>query len=155
MGAGKTSVAIALGKRLNWHVDDIDELIEKRERRSVASIFKLEGEAYFRKIERSIVKDLLPKRHTIVATGGGTFADSQNRAAIIRNGATVWLDVSLELVLKRLTLNKKRPLAKDLKTIQSLYKNRLADYASAHLKLDANSLQVNELVECITQWLWD
>ena len=155
MGTGKTSVAIALGKRLNWHVDDIDELIEKREHRSVASIFKLEGETYFRKIERSIVKDLLPKRHTIVATGGGTFADSENRSSIIKDGVTVWLDVSFKVILKRLDMDKTRPLAKDSKIMQSLYENRQADYASAHLKLDANSLQVNELVECITQWLWD
>ena len=52
MGAGKTTVARALGKRTGWRVEDIDERIEAREHRSVASIFSQQGEPYFRQLER-------------------------------------------------------------------------------------------------------
>ena len=39
MAAGKTTVARALAARLGWRAEDVDELIEARERRPVADIF--------------------------------------------------------------------------------------------------------------------
>jgi shikimate kinase len=75
MGAGKTSVASALGLRIGWRVADIDQLVEARERRTVATIFQQDGEHYFRGVERVILTELVPQRHVIVATGGGTFVD--------------------------------------------------------------------------------
>jgi shikimate kinase len=52
MGAGKTTVARQLAKRLDWKTEDIDERIEKRERRDIPAIFRRDGEPYFRAIER-------------------------------------------------------------------------------------------------------
>ena len=49
--------------RLGWRVEDIDERIEARERRSVAAIFAQQGEAYFRQLERQVLSELLPERH--------------------------------------------------------------------------------------------
>ncbi len=69
MAAGKTTVAQALAKRLGWRAEDIDSLIEARERRPVSEIFARAGEPYFRAVEREIVKVLLPMRHVVVATG--------------------------------------------------------------------------------------
>ena len=92
MAAGKTTVARALAARLGWRADDVDELIEARERRTVADIFARNGEPYFRSLERDILRLLLPLRHLVVATGGGTFMDPDNRAAINLDGVSVWLD---------------------------------------------------------------
>jgi shikimate kinase len=78
MAAGKTSLAAALSQRLGWPVKDIDDLIERREHRTVASIFAREGEAYFRQVERQVLLELVPLRHVIVATGGGTFVDADS-----------------------------------------------------------------------------
>ncbi len=50
MGAGKSTVARAVGRRLGWRTDDIDDLIEARDRRRVSAIFAQSGEPYFRQL---------------------------------------------------------------------------------------------------------
>ena len=92
MAAGKTTVARALAARLGWRAEDIDELIEARERRPVADIFARAGEPYFRAVEREILKVQLPLRHVVVATGGGTFVDPRtaprSTSTASRSGST-------------------------------------------------------------------
>ena len=52
MGSGKTTVGRRLAKKLGWKFIDLDEEIERYERRTVADIFRQDGEAYFRQLER-------------------------------------------------------------------------------------------------------
>ena len=92
MGAGKTSVAAALGQRIGWRAADIDQCVEAREHRTVAAIFQQDGEAHFRRLEREALAALVPERHLIVATGGGTFVDPANRALMLADGRVAWLE---------------------------------------------------------------
>jgi len=94
MAAGKSTVGRSLAARLGWQAEDVDELIERRERLTVADIFARHGEPYFRRAEREMLHLLQPMRHVVVATGGGTFADPENRAFINFDGASVWLVVA-------------------------------------------------------------
>lgn len=153
MAAGKTTVARVLAARLGWRAEDIDELIEARERRTVADIFARQGEAYFRGIEREILRLLLPLRHAVVATGGGTFMDPENRAAINLDGLSVWLDVPFEVVLSRLPADGRRPLAADRAQMERLFAMRQAAYAQAHLRIDAQHAPAEEIAEHIMDTL--
>jgi shikimate kinase len=149
MAAGKTTVARALARRLGWRAEDIDELIEARERRAVADIFARSGEAYFRTVEREILRLLLPLRHVVVATGGGTFVDAENRAAIMRDGLSVWLDVPFEAVLARLPADGRRPLAADRIQMERLFAARQAAYALAHMRIETGLAPAEEIAERI------
>jgi shikimate kinase len=153
MGAGKTSVARALAKRLDWRAIDIDELIERRERQPILSIFAKFGEPYFRAAERTVLLEQLASRHVVVATGGGTFVDPQNRAAINGDGTSVWLDVPLERAIARVPADGRRPLAANRADFERLFLTRRGAYEQAHLRLDAGHASVDELAEQIIDWL--
>ena len=152
MGAGKTTVARALGRRLGWRVEDIDERIETRERRSVASIFAQHGEAYFRQQERQTLSELLPQRQIVIATGGGTFAEPDNRALMLADGAVVWLDVPLSRVFERVPADGRRPLAADRVQMEQLYARRRLAYAEAHVRIDGTD-PVPEVVAQLLEWV--
>jgi shikimate kinase len=153
MGAGKTTVARALAKRLGWAAADIDDLIEEREHLSVSEIFARQGEPYFRTVERAVLADQLHPRHVVVATGGGTFVDPSNRAAINGDGVSIWLDAPLDRVIARIPSNRRRPLAADRSEFENLYHQRRAAYQQAHWRLDAGRASVDALVEQVVDWL--
>jgi len=151
MAAGKSTVARALAERLRWRAEDIDELIEARERRPVADIFQKQGEHYFRAVEREILKLVLPLRHAVVATGGGTFMDPENRAAINMDGVSVWLDVPFEELLARIPVDGRRPLAADRVSMERLFAIRVAAYASASIRIEAGGAAAEDVAERIIE----
>ena len=148
MTAGKTTVARGLAAHLGWRAEDIDELIEARERMSVADIVAKKGEPYFRGVERDILRLVLPLRHTVVATGGGTFMDPESQQAINLDGTSIWLDVPLETVIARLPPDRRRPLAADRAQMERLFAARQAAYARAHHRIPADR-PAGEIVERI------
>lgn len=153
MGAGKTTVGRALARRLGWQHADIDDLIERREHMTVAEVFARKGEPYFRAAERAVLMEQLPLRHAIIATGGGTFVDPQNRAIINQDGASVWIDVPLERLVARVPVDGRRPLAADRAEFERLYLLRRTAYEQAQLRLDAARSNVPGLVEQLVHWL--
>jgi shikimate kinase len=147
MACGKSTVARALGARLGWRAEDVDDLIEARERRSIADIFAAYGEPYFRRVEREIVKLVLPLRHVVVATGGGTFADAETRSVIVQDGVTVWIDVPLAEIAGRMPLDGSRPLTADRTQFERLFTSRAEAYRQAHIRVPSAGLTIDEVVD--------
>ena len=138
MASGKSTVGRVLAARLRWRFEDVDHLIEVREQTTVAEIFARHGEAYFRAAEREILALLQPLRHVVIATGGGTFADPDNRTAINMDGASVWIDVPLTELVARIPLDGRRPLAADRAALERLFAARVDTYRLAHLRVNAS-----------------
>ena len=153
MGAGKSTVARALARRLDWRVEDIDARIEQAEQRDIPSIFRQSGEAYFRALERQALVDLLPHRGVVVATGGGTAADPANRALMLRDGAVAWLDLPFARVVERIPPDGRRPLAADRAEMERLYNQRLVAYQQAHARFDVSRAAVDDVVDQLVDWL--
>jgi shikimate kinase len=149
MAAGKSSVGRALAHRLGWRAEDIDALIEQRERMTVADIFARHGEPYFRRVEREMLRLLQPMRHVVVATGGGTFVDPENRAFMNLDGVSVWLDLPLAELVARIPVDGRRPLAADRAALEQLYTARLESYRHAHVRIDSSRLSIPDVVERI------
>ena len=152
MGAGKSTTAAALGRRIGWRAEDIDSRIESREHRSVATIFSNHGESYFRTVERQVLRELLPERNVVVAAGGGTFIEPDNRALMLADGAVAWLDIPLCCVIERIPRDGRRPLAADLAQLEQLYQRRRVAYGEAHVRIDA-SRPAAEVVERLLEWI--
>ncbi len=151
MASGKTTIARSLAARLHWLCEDVDDLIEKRERASVAEIFARRGEPYFRSVEREILQLLQPIRHTVVATGGGTFVDPENRMLINRDGVSVWIDLPLAEIVPRIPLDGRRPLAADRAQLDRLYATRVESYRFAHIRVSASRLPTSAIVDRIVE----
>jgi shikimate kinase len=153
MGSGKTTVGRALARRLDWRMADIDALIESRERQTVSELFAKRGEPYFRAAERTVLLDQLHTRHVVVATGGGTFVEPQNRAIINQDGVSVWLDAPLDWLVARVPADGRRPLAADRAEFERLYLARRPAYEQAHLHVDAGRAHIQAIVEQVVDWL--
>jgi shikimate kinase len=101
MCSGKSTVAAELARRLGWEALDLDRVIEAREGRTVARIFRESGEAYFRALEAAATAEAAERTGVVLAPGGGWIT---NPALLERLGPgtlSVWLQVSPETVLAR------------------------------------------------------
>ena len=153
MASGKSTVARHLAQRLHWRQEDVDDLIEAQERQRITDIFAKRGEAHFRSVERDILKLLLPIRHMVVATGGGTFAETDNRNAILMDGTAVWIDVPLTELIPRIPLDGRRPLAADRPALERLYLARVDTYRLAHIRVTASRMSPSAVADRILDTL--
>ena len=152
MGVGKSTIGKIISKKLSFDFVDIDKLIEEKEGCSINIIFKNEGESYFRKVEKEITFNELMKKNTVISLGGGTFLNKSIRRAIKINCISSWVDVSAEILVKRLKKTKKRPLLfkKNLtETINKIYLNRKKIYNEANFRVKCNFLQPENIANKI------
>jgi shikimate kinase len=115
MASGKSCVGQELARRLDWDFVDLDALVESRERQTIVEIFRDRGETGFRMAETSALRELTEslKRATVVALGGGTFAQPINRE-LLQPWHSVFLDVPCDELWQRSLVDAdKRPLRKD------------------------------------------
>ena len=101
-GAGKSSVAAVLAKRLGWKAQDSDAEVERRTARTIPWLFTHKGEAVFRGFEQSAVLEMAARPRQVMALGGGAFVNPLTRAALLRRGLVVWLDVDPDEAARRL-----------------------------------------------------
>lgn len=110
MGSGKTTLGRRVAGKLGLEFLDCDEEIERRTGASVNLIFDIEGEAGFRERESDMLERLSRRDGVLIATGGGVVTVARNRERLNSSGLVVWLRTSVAQQLRRLELDRKRPL---------------------------------------------
>jgi shikimate kinase len=144
-GSGKTSFGKRLAKALDCPFVDLDARLAEAEAMPVAEIFRQKGETYFRHAESETLKNTLSLPPSVVATGGGTPCFFDNMDWMNQHGATVFLDVPLDELARRLTATdeaqRKRPLFAGQSpeqlaaSLSQMHQNRLPFYEKARFRL--------------------
>ena len=152
MGVGKSTIGRLLAKKLRFKFIDVDRLIERQEKRSIKKIFDVDGEEYFRKIEEKVTLKILKNKSSIIALGGGAFINNEIRKEIIKNCCSIWLNLSLELLIKRYKRNNKRPLLEgnNLESeVKKILQSRKKIYALANFKINCDNMNKKDVVQKI------
>ena len=110
MASGKSTLGKKLAQTLKIDFLDTDNEIEKRAGAEISWIFEVEGEEGFRERERKVLQKSAEKDNVVISTGGGIVTIEENRDLMIAKGKVVYLQIPIEIQLKRTENDKKRPL---------------------------------------------
>ena len=165
MATGKSVDAKACAEILGWRLIDCDAMIVARAGMPIAEIFREQGEACFRKLERELIAELAGESlrcpqsgrplPAVIATGGGALVDSRNFDALSRIGVIVCLTARPEVIARRIgAAAASRPMltqgGKPLNDrIAELIEARREAYARAHLAVDTSDLTIDETAAAI------
>lgn len=155
MGSGKSVVAQKLSQKIDFEYLELDKLIEEKENKSIAEIFKSKGELYFRKVENQLFKEVLSNKNDfVISTGGGTPCYFDNHVLLNSEDCiAVYLKASIETLYNRLLDEKdKRPLISELNAsemkefIAKHLFERSYFYNQATYKVNVDDKNVDEIV---------
>lgn len=152
MGAGKSAVGRRLARALGRELMDMDTLIEAREGRSIADIFRDSGEPYFRARERALAGELAAARNLVISCGGGIVLDPGNLADLGRTGVVVCLAATPEAILRRVAGDMRRPLlqAPDREArLRELFEKRRPLYEAIPDRVDSSGMTLGQATAAV------
>ncbi len=163
MGAGKSTVGAILARDLGWRFLDLDQVIETNAHRTIAEIFRDEGEAEFRRLEQQAVQQLSQDEEIVLALGGGTVEDDSTRSLLIDSpgNCLVFLHAELPDLLARCTVEGNvRPLLAAPEALEARHALRLPHYRAAHVTVTTTGLAPREVADRVLaqlslQWLME
>ncbi len=150
MGSGKSAVARILAEKLKRKLFSTDGLIEKKEKRTIADIFTQNGEAYFRRLEKEVLVEIVQEKDSIIDCGGGIVLDEDNRRILKENCTLFYLKSTPDVIYKRIKGQKKRPLLNvpDSKAkIEELLKIREPLYNEADFTINSNGRTPRDMAD--------
>lgn len=152
MGSGKSTTGRKIAASLHWSFIDTDRLVEEQNGLSVAELFDLHGEQYFREAEKKALMTASARSRTVVACGGGTPCTEENLGLMKQTGVILYLKLPVDKLVSRLEKSKtRRPLLmnngpNDLKMkVQELLAGRSVWYEQADIITDGQDTTVEIL----------
>ena len=110
MGAGKSTIARNLQRKLNFPLVEMDERIVREQGMSINDIFEKYGEDHFRDIESDLILAIGREGASIVSCGGGVVVRPQNVENMKKTGKIVFLKATPETIYERVKNSTDRPI---------------------------------------------
>ncbi|MCX6187437.1 MAG: shikimate kinase [Bacteroidetes bacterium] len=152
-GSGKSTWGKRLAKAIQYSFVDLDKLIEKNEGISVAEIFSIKGEEYFREIEQKTLHETIHLSKTVIACGGGTPCFFDNMQWINMHGKSIYFKANAALLFDRMNASKTpRPLFLGIKSddllshIEKILHERGLYYLQSNITIELPFNSVQSLV---------
>jgi shikimate kinase len=141
-GSGKSTLGQQLAERLSLSFIDLDTVIEDHQQKAVSDIFREKGEDHFRLIESQLLREWAgSEKSFVMATGGGAPCFHQGIDIINQTGLSIFLDVSVDVLLNRLHSKTDRPLLNSIdakekdEKLRAIRTSRLSCYQKAHISV--------------------
>ena len=154
MGTGKSKFGRQIANILKFNFYDVDHIIEKELKMTIKELFQKHGEAFFRKIEKKTIFNLIlkinkNKEKVIISLGGGGFDNQETRELLLNNTNVIWLNTPVDVLVKRVGDGSKRPMIKGRTrySIMELLKIRTKYYSLCHNQINTDKLSQNQVTE--------
>jgi 3-dehydroquinate synthase len=162
-GTGKSLVGRELARNLDWKFLDTDDDIVRQTGKPITNIFREDGEARFRELERQAIRNACKQKQLVIAIGGGAIVDPRNYELLSEAGLIICLEAKPETIYERLFREaacspetEVRPLLAvedPLERIRKLKATRQSDYAKADWTIHTDYLSIREVVqEIVRAW---
>jgi len=155
MGSGKTGAGKLAAQRLGLTFVDMDAVIEQRHGQTISRIFETKGEAFFRRQERALVRELASLQDRLIATGGGIVLDGNNLRDFSRTSIVICCWVDARVAHERTKDAKHRPLLEAdsdrLARIEKLLRERESLYKAIPNRIDTSEMSVEQQADEIVR----
>jgi XRE family aerobic/anaerobic benzoate catabolism transcriptional regulator len=153
-GAGKSTIGRRLARRLKIPFVELDRRIERAAELSLAEIFALHGEGYYRRLERELLEAILAAgRPVVLATGGGIVNAGETWALLKRRALTLWLRADPEDHWNRVVQQgDRRPMAEHpeaMAELRRLLAERSPLYAQAAHSVDTSRAGIDGTLRAV------
>ncbi len=148
MGTGKSAVGRRVAALAQAPFLEMDEELASRAGRPIPRIFAEEGEPAFRDMESRLAEEWGKREGAVISCGGGVVLREENLRALGRNGLLVCLSARPEVILKRTSRSKNRPLLAGEdpeRKIRDLLAVRAPAYAKIQIQIDTSDAPLDTL----------
>ena len=157
MGSGKSTIGKNLAKKLGIPFIDTDNIIEMKKGIEISEIFEHKGEKWFRDYEENTLENIINSSdRLVISLGGGSLMSEKNLKRVLSTGKLIYIKSSPDQIWKRIRHSTRRPLLRQkgvawtreryIQRINELMKARESGYYSAHLIIDRDGKEVDEVV---------
>ncbi len=142
-GAGKSSIGAAVASELGVPFVELDEAIVREAQMTLSTIFEIHGEAYYRTMERDVLRRLLDSgKPAVIATGGSIVTDPETWGLLRSRARTVWLKATpkehWDRVVGQGDVRPMRGRPKAMNELKQLLATRTPLYEQADLTVDTS-----------------